>query len=187
MNMNKEPMHCLRTKSKGVISILAPDYSSLSNFPGRAFKSPSGAINKKRQRMVRFLSSANEEFIIQPRNSQEHSVSEEEQMNRISRLRLEIEDTLEDMERLDEEEFDLLDKVGDLKAQAGDGGVIIQARRVIGALESKSSYLEREILDMKMTMLQIKGKNERLQKDLLLLELRKAKNSCWTMKAIGGY
>lgn len=108
-------------------------------------------------------------------------------MNRINRLRLEVEDTLRDMERLDEEEFDLLDKVDDLKAQVGDGGVVIQARRVLWALESKSSYLGREILDMKMTMLQIKGKNEQLQKDLLLLEVRKTQKPCWMMKAIGDY
>lgn len=127
--------------------------------------------------MVRFISSANEEFIIQSRRSQEHSVSEEELMNRIYRLRLEIDDTHKDMELLDEKELNLQDEVNVLRPRAEDGG-IMKAKRVISALESKSNRLDRETQDIKMEVLRLKGKNEQLQKDQL--EVRKA-NSFYRM------
>lgn len=180
VKMSQSKKQHLMNASKGDTSILAPDYSSLSNFPRRAFKRAS-TIARKRPHMVRFISSANEEFIIQSRRSQEHSVSEEELMNRIYRIRLEIDNTLAEMELLDEKEINLQDEVDELRPRAGDGG-IMKAKRVISALESKSNRLDRETLNMKMTVLRLKGKNEQLQKDQL--DVKKAKSFYRMAKAL---
>lgn len=102
-------------------------------------------------------------------------------MNRIYRVRQEVDETLDDMEKLDDKELYLQDQVDELKLRVGDE-TIMTARRVISALEYESDRLDREISDMKMSILMFKGKNRQLQKDLQ--EVRKAKSFYWMAKAM---
>lgn len=147
-----------------VASILDPDFS-LSSFPRRAYFTR-GYIKamppSKRRPMVRFDLNLNEEFVIQHRRSQNHSVSTEELLNRTLRVRREIRNTLDEMEHLNRDECYLQNQVHTLRGDRGICGML-RAKRLQSALVSRSKHLGREIQEMRIKRLRIKGKSNQLQ------------------------
>lgn len=86
-------------------------------------------------------------------------------MNRILRLRREINDTLDDMEDLDQDEWYLEDQVDALRRDQETCGML-HAKKIVSALLSRSKHIGQETHELRMSMLVIKGKSRQLQNQL---------------------
>lgn len=86
-------------------------------------------------------------------------------MNRVLGVRREINDTLDDMEDLDQDEWYLEDQVDALRKDQETIGML-HAKKILSALLSRSKHIAQETHEMRMSMLVIKGKSRQLQNQL---------------------
>jgi hypothetical protein len=127
------------------------------------------------KKSVRFASPQRleDEYLIQSRDCQEKSVSVEEFYNRVYRLEQQVQSEQNEVFRLDLQAVQLQEEIGELR-KFQEITEIIELKKTISALKSRSLHLNEEMKEMRIKTLRNKSKAKLLLKELKETETDKS-------------